>query len=104
MVNKGDVWGAGVAGILAGGILFGTIVGINSVKQGATLQEYQLGNHKIIRMYNPLRGDKVFVENPGAEGQYLTLSEYLARIENGYDRKIEKAQIEKLVDWWTSNI
>lgn len=49
----------------------------------------------VIRMYR-YGSDGIYVEE---EEKYISIKQYLNKIENKYDRNIEKSEIEKLVDF-----
>ena len=95
MIDKLDI----CTGLVLGAIIGGTFMGIHAIDSGATLKEYNRTNKpKVIRMYNAAREDAIFVED--SSNNYLELDAYLEKyVSDKYDRDIEKAEIEKLVDW-----
>ena len=43
--------------------------------------------------------DSIYVENTNSAGEFMHFENYLNKIQNKYDRAIDKAKIEKLVGW-----
>ncbi len=52
----------------------------------------------VMRLYRT-GTDGILVEDPKAPGKYIPISSYLEGLDNKYDRQIQEATIEKLVDW-----
>jgi len=86
---------------IAGGLNLGWIIfaggGTPSSSTAKTFQ-YE-GQRQVFRTEQPMEADAIYVETESGTGEYITLSKYLDSFENKYDRTVEKAKIEKLVDW-----
>ena len=100
MVDRQDVVGWSLVGVLAG-VLGGFVLSRSTgplVK--STAKTYQLEDQReVIRNYLDLERDTIFVETSPDSDNYQLLSDYLATIENEYDRTIEEAKIRKVVSW-----
>lgn len=57
------------------------------------------GRPTVIRTYEYLERDHIYVEKSEASGEYIVLKKYLKSIPNEYDRTIEEARIKKSAGW-----
>jgi len=86
---------------LAFGVIIGGGFAMLDKPQLTKSQIFQRGQEKpaVMRMYKPGM-DRILVENPERKGEYIPVKNYLRRIRNKSDRKIEEAEIEKTVRWY----
>ncbi|MEK6875497.1 MAG: hypothetical protein AABX30_02335 [Nanoarchaeota archaeon] len=90
-----------IGGALIAGLLFsGYIAGSQSddFRNKAKTFKYEEGR-SIIRTYQPLKRDQIFIEGQTNSGEYINIKKYLDSIKDARDRKLEEAKIEKLVEW-----
>jgi len=81
------------------GFIEGTLTAQISVSKESTAKTYVHEDRGVIRDNRSWEADAIYIEQERGNGEYITLKKYLDNFENKHDRDIEKAKIEKLIDW-----
>lgn len=77
------------------------IYGKSPIAGGDEIRIYQReqGKPNAMRLYRT-GADGILVEDPKDKRKYIALDKYLETIQDEADRNVEKAEIEKIVEWY----
>ncbi|MFH1376830.1 MAG: hypothetical protein ABIH25_04295 [Candidatus Woesearchaeota archaeon] len=99
MVSKEDIGFCCATGGAVIGIAGGIIIGANLIRIADSMKIFRYTDDlKIVRTYEVLKSDNILVF-PDSTLEGINYERHLESIPDEYDRRIERARIEKLVGW-----